>query len=191
MLMAFGNQHQGTIERKHFIQKDRDVHCAWLWHPVFFQPVSIVLMPLPDVAGELGLCVDLVLVEIDAFAIHLHQWLNQPRMATERVENLRIAMNSERGSGRAVLFQINLVARQGEQTVRLPLQDINLFLTEIIGQEQPALIAKLLQLRIVQFHRVDPPSDTAITFSPTGGKGVAAILSQSTLHQKSAWRRRE
>ena len=113
-------------------------------------------MPLPDIAGELRLGVDLVLMQVDAFAIHLHQRLNQPGMAAKRVENGRVTMNGEGGTRGSVLLQINLIALQGEQTVRFPLQDVDLFLREVIGQEQPAFILQLLQLSFIQFHRDDP-----------------------------------
>ena len=113
-------------------------------------------MPLPDVAGELGLGVDLVLVEVARLPPQLHQRLDQARVTTEKVESLMQPVAGEGGAGRAVLFQIDLVALQLEHLVRGAFQRIHFLFREIVRNENPAFVTELGELFVIKLQRSLP-----------------------------------
>ena len=62
LLVAAGDEHERAVELVHLVQEDRDVHGARVGHEVVVHPRAVVLVPLPDVAVEGHLPVDLELV---------------------------------------------------------------------------------------------------------------------------------
>src|SRR3954447_20887129 len=91
-VLAFRHQHQRAIDRHHLVQEYRDVHRAWLRHPVVSLPGAVVLMPLPDVAGESRFGVDLVLVHVDLLAKDLFNRIDHARMRSEQPECFVVEM---------------------------------------------------------------------------------------------------
>ena len=81
LLVAAGNQQQRAVDRHHLVEEHRDVHGARLRHAVVARPGAVVLVPLPDVALERGLGVELELVDVDVLAEILLQRADQPRVA--------------------------------------------------------------------------------------------------------------
>src|SRR6202035_4928600 len=99
---------QGTVDRHHLVEEDRDVHGARLWHAIVTLPGAVILMPLPDVAGEGRFGVDLVLVHVDLLAIDLLHRIDHARMRAEQPERLVVEMGSKGGARRAALLPPNL-----------------------------------------------------------------------------------
>src|ERR1700724_581737 len=77
------------------VEKDRDVHGARLGHAVVAGPGAVVLVPLPDVALERRLGVDLELVDVDALAEQLHERLDQARMVRHQPERLVVGVGGK------------------------------------------------------------------------------------------------
>ena len=96
-LVAARNEHQRSVECIHVVEKNRDVHCALGGHQIVVAPGAVVLVPLPDVAFERRLAVDLELVHVDRFAEQLLHRLDHAWMAREPRERLAVQM---RGEGR-------------------------------------------------------------------------------------------
>jgi hypothetical protein len=110
-------------------------------------------VPLPDVAVEGGLSVDLVLVDVNGPVEELHDRLNQARMTPQASKRLVVGMGCEGGANRfAILLTPDLVALHREEPRQFPLEEIDFFAEEQIGQKHPALGVKLLQLCRCQFH---------------------------------------
>src|SRR3546814_14574619 len=65
ILVALRNEHERPVHRGHLLEEQRDVHGTRLRHFVVARPGAIVLVPLPDLAVEGRLRIDLVLVQID------------------------------------------------------------------------------------------------------------------------------
>src|SRR5262249_31989533 len=84
--VAAWNEHQWAVELIDFIQKDGHVHGARLRHEVVSLPGAIVLMPLPEVALEGHLTVDLELMHVHGLAKDLHHRRDHTRMAGELSE---------------------------------------------------------------------------------------------------------
>jgi hypothetical protein len=81
-------------------EEDRDVHRARLGHQVVVHPGAVVLVPLPDVAVEGGLAVDLELVHVQLLAEELHHRLDHARVAREPRERLAVHVRGEIGAHR-------------------------------------------------------------------------------------------
>ena len=113
VLVALGDQHQGAVEGIDLVEEDGDVHRAGLGHAVVTSPSAVVLVPLPDIAGELGLRVDLELVHVDLFAEHLLQRFDEPGVAAEDREGLVIGVGGEGGARRAGGFAPDFLAVLG------------------------------------------------------------------------------
>src|SRR5216683_1759147 len=62
------DEHQRAIDRHDLVEKHRDVHRPRLRHAVVARPDAVILVPLPDVAVEGGLGVELVLMHVELFA---------------------------------------------------------------------------------------------------------------------------
>jgi hypothetical protein len=80
MLLAAWDQHQRAVDRYHLVHEHRDVHRAGLGHPIVARPGAVILVPLPDIALEGCLGVDLVLMHVELLAKHLLDRADQPRM---------------------------------------------------------------------------------------------------------------
>ena len=98
LLVAARDEHQRAVELVHLVEEDRDVHGARLGHVVVVHPGAVVLVPLPDVAVEGGLAVDLELVHVDVFAEELHDRLDHARMARQRRERIAVQVRGEVGA---------------------------------------------------------------------------------------------
>ena len=111
-------------------------------------------------------------------------------MTAKCVEDGGVTMDCEGGPRRAVLLQINFVAFQGEEAIRLSLQDVDLFLREIIGQKQPALVLQLFQLSIIQFHAGPFFDPQILTLSAPPGDSARLLYSNQLNikdQRRAAW----
>src|SRR5260221_2047474 len=97
-LVAAGDEHQRAVVLGHLVEEDRDVHRARFRHLVVGAPGAVVLVPLPDVAVERLLAVDLELVHVDVFAVDLPDRLDHARMARELGERSAVEMRREVGA---------------------------------------------------------------------------------------------
>src|SRR5215212_6737398 len=109
-LVALRDEHQRTIDRHHLVEEDGDVHGPRLRHAVVASPGAVVLVPLPELALEGRLGVDLELVDVDRLAEELLQRLDEARMARQDPERLVIGMRRERRSRRTGLLAPDLGA---------------------------------------------------------------------------------
>ncbi len=153
-VLALRHQHQGAVDRHHLVEEDRDVHGAWFGHAVVALPGAVILVPLPDVAGEGGFGVDLELMHVDLFAEELLDRLDHARMRAEQTERLVVEMGGKGGARRAALLAPHLGAISGIDPFRLARQQSGFFRAEQIGQEQPALAVEIVDLLRRQFHGV-------------------------------------
>src|SRR5580693_7348208 len=80
LFVAFRNQHQRAVDRHDLVQEYGDIHGASLRHAIVARPGAVVLMPLPDIALECRLGVELELMHVDVLAEQLAQRLDEPRM---------------------------------------------------------------------------------------------------------------
>src|SRR2546427_779833 len=104
-LVAAGDEHQRAVELVHLVQEDRHVHRPRLGHLVVVEPRAEVLVPLPHVAVEGHLAVDLELVHVDRLAEDLGDRLDHPRMAREPRERRAVHVAGEvRPPGVPALF---------------------------------------------------------------------------------------
>src|SRR3546814_19175345 len=110
LLVASRNEHQGAVELRHVLEEKRDVHRPRLRHQIVARPGAVVLMPLPDVAVEGRLGVDLVLMHVDGAVEYLHDGVDQARMPAEPPEGLVEGGGREGGSADARLFSEILLA---------------------------------------------------------------------------------
>ena len=81
LFMALRDHHQRAVDRHHLVEEHRDVHGARFRHAVVARPGAVILMPLPDVALERRLGVELELMHVDVLAKELAERFDQPRMA--------------------------------------------------------------------------------------------------------------
>ena len=98
-------------------------------------------MPLPDVALERSLGIDLELVDVDAFAEQLLQRLDQARVMRHQPERLVVGVGGEGGARRTGLLAPDL-AIAAENVLRLVAQDRDLLLGEAIRKEQVTLLVE-------------------------------------------------
>ena len=115
-------------------------------------PRRVVLVPLPDVAVELGLRVDLVLVHVELLTEHLFDRRDHARMTTEQRERLVVGVRRERRARRTALLAPDLGTVRAEHLRRLLAQHADFLCREKIGQQQPAFVLELLHLRVGQSH---------------------------------------
>src|SRR3954470_1560305 len=156
VLVALRNQHQRAVDRQHLVEEDRDVHRARLRHAVVARPGAVVLVPLPDVAFERRLGVDLELVNIDAFAEQLLQWLYEPRVMGHQPEGFIIGMRGKCGARRARLLAPDLPAVGPENAVGFAAQDRDFVFGETVRKEYVALLVEGLDLLRCELHGVLP-----------------------------------
>src|SRR5450830_72630 len=98
LLVIFRNQQQRAVDRHHLVEEHRDVHGARVRHAVVALPGAVVLMPLPEVALEGGLGVELELVDVNLFAEQLPQRLDQARMPRQQAEHFTEGVGGEGGA---------------------------------------------------------------------------------------------
>src|SRR5690349_15436856 len=108
--MAARDEHQRTVVREYFVQKHRDVHRARFRHAIVLMPGGKVLMPLPDLAGEGCLGIDLELMNVDRFAEQLLERADQARVARQNAARFVVSMAGERGARYTALLSPDLCA---------------------------------------------------------------------------------
>src|SRR5437870_7762347 len=92
VLMTTRDEHQRTIDRHHLVEEHRDVHRPRLRHAVLARPGAVILVPLPDVAVEGRLGVDLDLMHVERFAEQLLDRLYEAGMGAEQAKPLIVGM---------------------------------------------------------------------------------------------------
>ena len=138
-MLAPRHQHQGAVDRHHLVEEDRDVHRARLRHAVVALPGAVILVPLPDVAGEGRFGVDLVLVHVDLLAEDLFDRLDHARMRAEQAERLVVEMGGKGGARRAALLAPYLRALGVVDALRLARQQFDFFRLNSSGRNsQPS-----------------------------------------------------
>src|SRR6516162_5155428 len=155
-MVALRHQHQRAVDRHDLVEEDRDVHRARLGHAVVALPGAVILVPLPNIAGERRLCVDLELMHVDFFTEELLDRLDHAWMRAEQAERLVVEMGGKGGARRTALLAPDLGPVGVIDRNRLAREKIHFFLAEQFRQEQPALAIEELDLLRRQFHDVAP-----------------------------------
>ena len=99
-------------------------------------------MPLPDVAFEGGLGVELELVNVDAFAEQLHQRFDQARVARHDLEHRIEFVRGKSGAWRAGFLAPDFRAVEFQNVVGFATQERDLFFRKTIGEEDVALFVE-------------------------------------------------
>ncbi len=154
--VASRHQHQRAVDRHHLVEEDGDVHRARLRHAVVARPGAVVLVPLPDIAGERGFGVDLVLVHVDLLAEQLFDRADHAGMAGEQAVRLVVQMGGEGGARRAGFLAPDFRALLAVDGFGLGFEDGDFGGGEGFRQEQVAFLMELADLAFGQ-HRVAPP----------------------------------
>src|SRR5262249_30053459 len=115
-------------------------------------PGAVVLVPLPDVAGERGFGVDLELMHVDLFAKDLFDRLDHARMRAEHAEGLVIEMRGKSRAWCAAFFAPDFQTGCIVNADRLSGEEVDLLLAEQFRQKQPAFTIEMLDLFGCQFH---------------------------------------
>ena len=123
-----------------------------LRHAVVALPGAVILVPLPDVALEGGLGVELELVDVDLLAEQLPQRLDQARMARQQAEHFAEGVRGEGGARGAGLLAPDFLAVELEDVLGFHAQQRDLFLGEAIGEEDVALFVEGSKLLGVELH---------------------------------------
>ena len=155
LAVAAGNQHQRAVILVHLVQIDGEVHRPRLRHLVVGLPGAVILVPLPDIAVEGRLAVDLELVDIDRPAEQLLCRPDQSWMARNLAIDIVIGMRGEVGAhlaGDALAHIFRPVL--GEQRRDLALHHGDLLGTEQIGDEDIAVALELVELVLGQLHGI-------------------------------------
>ena len=103
-------------------------------------------MPLPDVAFERRLGIDLELVDVDPFAEQLHERLDQARMVRHQAKSFVVGVRGKRGARSAGLFAPDFRALALEDGFGFAAQNCNFFLGEAAGEKQEALLVESFDL---------------------------------------------
>src|SRR6185312_4397495 len=152
-LVALRDEVQWTVELVHFVDEHREVHGARLGHVVVGLPGAVVLVPLPDVAVERGLPVDLELVDVGPVPEQLLGRLDEARAVHQRLEHRMIGVHGEGGAHHvAGLLADILLAALLEDAGNFRLQDLRLLRREIIRKEEISLVVELLELLRGELH---------------------------------------
>src|SRR5215472_6188898 len=152
-LVAAGDEHQRAVELVDLVQKDRHVHRPRLGHVVVALPGSVVLVPLPHVAIERHLAVDLELMHVHRFTEELHDRFHHPRMSSEPREWSAVQMRGEIRAHRVTAFLAHVlrpmlrIERRHFVAERLDLHG-----AEMARKEKIALTLERLKLCIGELH---------------------------------------
>src|SRR5262249_58963131 len=111
-------------------------------HAVVARPGAVVLMPLPYVALERRLGVELELMDVDVLAEILLERTDEPRMAHQKAEHLVEGVRGKGGARRAGLLAPDLLALGFQDRFALDAQQRDLLLGEAIGDEGEALVGE-------------------------------------------------
>src|SRR5690606_18733846 len=104
------------------------VHGPRLGHAIITRPGAVILMPLPDIAVELGLRIHLELVHVELLAEHLLDRFDETRVSGEDAERLVVGVRSERRAGCAGLLAPYLLPALVEDLLGLATEHRDLFL---------------------------------------------------------------
>ena len=156
VFVAFRNEHKRPVERQDLVQEHRDVHRARLRHAVVARPGAVILMPLPHVAFESGLGIELELVDVDVLAEDLPHRLDQPRVPGEESEYIAEGMRGEGRSRRAGFFPPDLLPVERKDALGFVAQKRDLFLAETIREEEKTLLFKFADLFGAEVHAFLP-----------------------------------
>src|SRR6202158_1953775 len=129
-MLALRHQHRWTVDRRHLLEEDLDVHCAGLRHAVVALPGAVILVPLPDIAGESRFGVDLVLMHVDLLAEDLLHRIAHARMRAEQPKRLVVEMRGKGGARRAALLAPYLRAVGVVDALRLARPQLNFLAAE-------------------------------------------------------------
>ena len=152
-IVAAGDEHQRAVELVHFVEKDGDIHGARFGHLVVVAPRAIVLMPLPDVAVEGHLAVDLELVHVYGLAEELHDRPDHARVARKPGERAAVQMCGEIGAYRfAILLAHIFRAALGKQARHLVAQHLHFCTREKAREEKVPVALEALDLLRCQSH---------------------------------------
>src|SRR5262249_46662461 len=133
--VAARNEHQRAVELVDLIKEDRHIHGTSLRHEVIVLPGTVVLVPLPEIALEGHLAVDLELMHVHRLTKDLHYWLDHARMAGESGERRAVHMRGEVGAHRvAALLADILRAVLGVESRYLVDQDPDLHCGKQTGE---------------------------------------------------------
>src|SRR5437660_10783674 len=112
MLVAARDKHQRAVDWHDLVEEYRDVHRPRLGHAVIARPGAVILVPLPDIAVERRLGVDLELMHVELLAEQLLYRLDEPRMRAEQAETLIVGMRGSGGGRRAGVVLLGFGARR-------------------------------------------------------------------------------
>ena len=147
------NQHERPVDRHHLVEEHGDVHCARLGHTIVALPRAIVLMPLPDITGEGGFGVDLVLMHVELFAEHLLDGLDHAGMCAEETERFIVGVCGKGRARRAALLAPDFRPLFSVDALGFLAQKIDFLGREELRQQQPAFGVKLIELFVGESHR--------------------------------------
>src|SRR5262249_46755537 len=122
-------------------------------HAVVASPRAVILVPLPDVALECRLGVELELMDVNILAEILLQRFEQARVLHQQSEHLVEGVRRERGARRAGLLAPDLFAVGLEDLLALDAKERDLLLREAVGHEDEALLVEGLELFGCELHR--------------------------------------
>src|SRR6266480_1671083 len=167
-LVAAGNEHQRSVELVDLVEEDRDVHRASLGHQIVVLPGAVVLVPLPDVAVESHLAVNLELVHIQLFAEQLHDRLDHARMARELRERQAVHVRGEVRAHRVTALLANVLRPAlGVEPRHLVYEDFDLAPREQAGKKEVAIALEPPDLFLTEFHAAFLLGGRSSTLLPT------------------------
>jgi hypothetical protein len=136
------------------------VHGARFRHEVVVHPGAVVLVPLPDVAVEGHLSVDLELVHVHVFPEDLHDGIDHAGMARQPREGLAVHVRGEIGAHHvAGLLAHVLGPALRVQARHLVGEELDFLRREERGKEKVTVAIELLELLRGELHaglRADP-----------------------------------
>jgi hypothetical protein len=152
-----------AVERAHLVQEDVEVERQRLGHAVLAVMGREVVVPLPDLADEGGLHVDLDLLDIELGAQDLLRRLDQARMAHQLGEH-RIAQVQGHGGAHLAAVLLADVRRVvlGEQSGQRCAQRRDLGVGKQLRQDQKAVPLEGVELVIGEPHWRRRPACLAI-----------------------------
>ena len=153
VLVAARDKHQRAVDRHDLVEEHRDVHRPRLGHAVIARPGAVILVPLPDIAVERRLGVDLELMHVELLAEQLLYRLDEPRMRAEQAETLIVGMRGKGGARRAGFFLPDFLAARPVDRLRIAAQGRDLLVGKAFRQKEIALFVKSRELRGGQLHR--------------------------------------
>ena len=154
VLVALRNDHQGAVDGIHLVEEYGDVHRPRFGHAVVACPGAVILVPLPDIALEGRLGVDLELVNVDALAEILLQRLDEPRMMAEDAKRFIVGVGGKGGARRAGLLAPHFLAVAAINLLGFGAQDGNFVLAEATRKEEIPVLVEILELLRGKLHGV-------------------------------------